>query len=266
MLRTSAVFAAIALTCSPAVASGAQDAVQRYFAAAAQVSELLSRPDLESLPRAKDPQMAAAFAIITDVKAVLKPRRFTVNDLGVLSDVCSKNLEIMMKYALFDPKRKVDPKSNELTGFLQMMAFMNENVRAYQDEIAPLLAFSLRCPAVLIPLLGTFIARLPPEDFNETRRRGLEKMRISYLTSYLTGLRCFTRDSSAPFAPANARRVIDALVDTAPVYAGFLPLDARARILAAASQARAATPKAAPAIDKIVRAMARRDCVGLCAR
>jgi hypothetical protein len=72
--------------------------------------------------------------------------------------------------------------------------------------------------------------------------------------------------SSAPFTPANARRIIDALVDTAPVYAGFLPLDARDQIFAAANQARAATPKFAPAMDKIARAMARRDCVDLCAR
>lgn len=264
MVRTSAVFAAIAIACSPAVASGGQDAVQRYLAAAAQVNELLSRPDLESLPRANDPRMAGAFAIITDAKAVLKPRRFKVDDIGVLNDVCDKNLEIMMKYMLFDPKRKLDPKSDEPAGVMQTMMFMNENARAYQDEIAPLLAFSLRCPAIVIPLLGTFVAKLPPEEFDERRRRGLAKMRIGHLTSYLTSVRCFTRDSA--FTTANARRIIDALVETAPVYAGFLPLDARDQILAAARQARDATPKFAPAIDKIARAMARRDCVDLCAR
>jgi len=240
--------------------------VQRYFAAAARVRELLPRPDLETLPRAKDPRMAGAFAVITDVKAVLKSRRFEVKDLGVLIDLCDKNLEIMVKYTLFDPKKKVGPESNKLAGSAQMMALMIENARAYQDEIAPLLAFSVQCPAVLIPLLGTFIARLPPEDFNEHRRHGLEKMRTGYLTSYLAGVRCFTKDNPSPLTPANARRIIDALVETAPVYAGFLPLAARDVILAAANQARDATPKAAPAIDKIVKAMARRDCVGLCAR
>jgi hypothetical protein len=40
-----------------------------------------------------------------------------------------------------------------------------------------------------------------------------------------------TKDNSSPFTPANARRVIDALVETAPVYAGFLPLEARDQII-----------------------------------
>src|SRR5688500_6296522 len=125
MGRISGVIAAIALTCTPAVASASKDTLPRYLAAAAQVTELLSKPDLESLPRAKDPRMAGAFAVITDVKAVLKSRRFEVNDLEVLLDVCNKNVEVMVRYTLFDPKKKVDLKGNKLTSE-QMMALMSE--------------------------------------------------------------------------------------------------------------------------------------------
>jgi hypothetical protein len=265
MGRTSGVIAAIALTCAPAFASPSKDALPRYFAAAAQVNELLSKPDLASLPRAKDPRMAGAFAVITDVKAVLKSRRFEVDDLGVVVDVCNKNVEIMVRYMLFDVKKRVDLE-NQLAASGQMMALMNQNMQTYQDEIAPLLAFGVQCPATVIPLLGTFVAKLPPGGFNEHRRQGLQKMRTGYLTTYLTGVRCFSKKNASAFTPANARRIVDALVETAPVYAGFLPLDARDQILAAANQARGASPKAAQAIDKIARAMASRDCVDLCTR
>jgi hypothetical protein len=211
--------------------------------------------------RVADARVAAVLKILSDDR-VLTGRRYTVQDLGILLDVCAKANEVNMSYVLFDLKNQLTEKNGVAAATLQIQKLMLKNSYLFQDELAKMQPFLIRCMATQLPLTTQFLESLRPEELTDIRRKGALQVRSGTLALYY-GL--LTSVSDEHIKEANRLRTLAALADTASEFAKSLPVDLKKAI---ADRANSAIQDAPDALRKhlltIQRSMSEPDCAALC--
>lgn len=236
--------------------------VEEYLAASKKFEQQKSEANARHMmPRMTDEKVAAVLEILSDDR-VLKRRRYTVQDIGILLDVCGKANEVTMSYVLFDIKDQVTEKNDVATAILQVQKLMANNIYSFQDEVVKVQPFVIRCMATQLPLMNQFLESLRPEEFTDIRRKGALQARNGTLELYYGAL---TSVSDQRIKEGNRLRTLAALADTSSVFAESLPSDQRKLI---ADLANSASQSAAEALRKpllaIQRSMSNPACSALC--
>lgn len=261
-----AMVVACSLTACPAVA--AQPPGGKAYQDAAAQFEKLSGGAIgdENVPRMSEPGIAPLLRTLADANAVFGDERYGVEDLPAVMAICGKANAVFMRYALSGMQKlksrvQAGASASELAG--RMAALMEANILRYQDEALPVSAFGMRCQAQVVPLMTTFAERLRPEEFTEVRRAGLRQMRKGVMNSLVGTL---AMAGNKAIRVANQRSVMNAVGDVADVYAAALTTQQRRTVMQVALSSRSKVPaELKPQVDKLLEAVERTDCTGLCA-
>lgn len=252
---SSLLFAALfAIAAGPA---GAQE-----FEPYLQASKTLMA--MRELPRMKDPLGPALLDILGDSQTFLDKRPFTQDDMGPLMEVCGIANKLSVSYMLhgLDKGLAGVDKNDMQAAARAMQSVAMRNVFEYQDEMAILMPFTLRCQARMAPLLEDFLRKLPPAEFTDIRKGGVRQVQNGAFGSYSGYLTMIT---GSGIKDANLRRMSGTMAEVAPAYASLMQLAQRRQLheLAAASKAKAPAALAGD-LEKVIQAMASNDCNALC--
>lgn len=253
----------IALLCLGVTNPGLAAPDAGYLEAAQAFEErIASATNDGKMPRLEDEQVAELIAVLSDSSRFIANATYRTENLGDLMAMCDKANRLVMAYVLFDLKTHVDRKAAPTQIARQVNLLMARNTVAFQNELALLQPFSLRCLARTIPLLTDFVAALPPGEFTPTRRAGLQQARNGILETYYGLL--YT--ANAPQLDDSYRtRIFEVLAETAAPYASTLPPRTRQGIVAQAQAVQQDVPaKLQPHLSTIIDAMSQPECTGLC--
>ncbi|UTY55911.1 hypothetical protein [Massilia sp. erpn] len=215
-------------------------------------------------PRMAEGEGKELIALLSNRQRFLDSRSFAPSDMDELGLLCGEMTKSMMNYMMFNLQR-ID-RSNKDPAALSaaVAAASRENIRNYQDEIAQLMPMTTLCMGKQLPLLEQFVTTLKPEEFNETRRRGLVMTQNGLLNGLLGSLGGI---GDPTVSEANQLKMVSALAEVAPVYAAALPLENRRRVAAQAQMRLLNSPPAfTDALLRILKAMESTTCTGLCSR
>jgi hypothetical protein len=246
-----------ALCCTATGPAGARD-----FSPYLQASQKLQA--LPEPPRLKEAQGAALLAVLGDSARFLDGATFTQADMEPLMLVCGTSNKVGVTYMLHGLKQAVAGIDKQdmaaITRAVQATAV--RNVLQYQDEVALVLPFTLRCLARQLPLIEEFLGALPPADLNDVRRGGARQMQQGVLTSYAG---YFQTLSEKGISEPNLRRLSGAMAEVAPAFASGLQLTQRRQLYELAIATRARAPAfLADDLATIATAMANHRCGKLC--
>lgn len=248
----------IAASCAIAAApAGAQD-----FGEYLQASKTLLA--MRELPRMKDPIGPALLDILGDSQAFLDKRPFAAADMPPLMEVCGIANKISVTYMLHGlEKGMAGVDRNDMQAAARaMQALAMRNVFEYQDELAILMPFTLRCQARMAPLMEDFIRNLPPEEFTDIRKGGVRQVQNGAFGSYSGYLTMIT---GTGIKDANLRRMSGTMAEVAPAYASIMQLAQRRQLRELATATKAKVPATlADDLEKVIQAMASSDCNVLC--
>lgn len=179
-LPVLAVLALLTASVSPAAA---ETELQEYLEAG-KTFESLKAEALKTgdVPRPSDPRVRDTLAILANNSRTFGSASFRFDDDAAKSDLCSVAVRATMTYGLFGleafvKEKGLSPTSGREAFYEATLELQGRNVVSFQDEVFPLLAFSVRCLAASLPWLAGFVEKLPSEQMTEVRREGLRKVR-----------------------------------------------------------------------------------------
>lgn len=213
------------------------------------------------MPRLSDPVARSLLRVLSDVDGVLGTAEFGKDDLADLAEVCDNNTP-MTAYMIFGVNKQITPDTmaDDVTRVVTETA--EKNIYLYQDELFPLMAFNIHCVARSIPALTDFVVSLPESQMTPSRQHSLLRSRLNALSVYMGAMLIF-RDQN--IAPHNRTIVLDALADTADIYAGMLQQNQRQSIVTLAEGLRSKVDVSLHAwLERISSAMKQSRCEGLC--
>ena len=214
------------------------------------------------MPRIENKEVSKIIALLSDSERFLNSTTYQIQDLNTLMDICGKATNATMVYIYFDLKNNVNPKSEPRIIALQVAKVMESNTLSFQNELELLQPFVTRCMAKEIPLLNEFITSLPPEQFTETRRAGLQKLRNGIFQIFFGFLQAA---SNSAYKESYRYKVLQSLAETAPQYSSLLQPNIRMQIKIVAESSQTSAPKAfSELLEGIARAMGETGCTGLC--
>ncbi|MCZ0734643.1 hypothetical protein [Phreatobacter sp. AB_2022a] len=204
----------------------------------------------DTLPRLSVAGDAAILQRLWDADALLGRPPYAAADVPRLLAIVERQSRIIKTYALFS----ADPAAAPDTA---------RNVATFQDEITRAQAFLIMVFGAAAPALNDLVSRLPPGQFDETRKQGLRQMRLGIL-EYVSGIVLALR--SPALSPANRQRVTQAFADNAVALAALVSGDDRVALSAAMITALPAlTGEAQASAKRFIAAMQETPCEGLCA-
>jgi hypothetical protein len=218
--------------------------------------------DENAMPRLSDPKSAKLLASLSDT-SLLDRKTYRIGDLDELMSICDETNKLTMSYTLFGSKNldlhNADPK--QLTS--QLVPLMTRNAVRFQDELTPLMAFSLHCQAKSVPPLTEFVATLKSQQMNAARHQGLVQYREGIFKMCYGALQVSVDPAQKQ---PNRVRILRELADDAPQLASVLQPQARTQLIALI---RTEQVKSSPLLDPhfkaIADAMGSTRCEALCA-
>jgi hypothetical protein len=242
--------------------AAAAPGIKEYFSAIEVFEQQKKEANIRhTMPRVADAKTGAVFEILTDEK-IFTSRRYTDRDIGALSGVCAKANEVSMSYTLFGLKDQTDKTDDVAAAIVHVQELAVRNIYFFQDEVAKLQAFTIRCLATGLPLIIQSLDSLRPEEFTEIRRNGARQMRDGILGVYYGGL---TAASDQRMNEANRLRLLGSLAGTASEFAKALPDYRRREIADLAKSAVQSAPDALRTpLLMIQRSMREATCSSLC--
>jgi len=213
-------------------------------------------------PRLADRNVATLIRVLSDSKRYLDDTTYEGKDILLLSDVCGKANAAVMSYGLFDHANAIDRKADPTRQAQQVFQLMERNVIRFQDELQHLQPFLVRCMAKAIPLLGDFIASLPPAELTDVRRAGVRGTRQGAFVAYYGVL---LAANSRALKESYKEAVLSAMADTAAHYASILQPPMRRQVAdVAASMSAGVQGRLRGYVEQILQAMSETRCEGLC--
>jgi hypothetical protein len=166
------VFAAMAFASPPPGAAGFDEAARQYDRLAVKAYAA------GQMPRLADPLAGPVLRRLSDGKAVLGSGTYGPADLGPLTAICGKVNEVTVKYTMHGIEELKPLAGGDRARLAEAVRQLEtKNAREYEDEIVPLLAFSLRCMDKELPALTAFTASLKPDELTAVRIAGIEQFR-----------------------------------------------------------------------------------------
>ena len=225
---------------------------QAEAASAFQALDALARQTRArgEFPRWSNPDQARVLARIWDAEATLGAPPYRSSDIPALLAAGERAGAVYKTYLLFAPQ----------TGSVPDTA---ANTFMFQDEITRAGAYLLQVQVAQLEAATDFVGTLPPDQMNETRRKGVRMMRLGAVQQ-ITGLTLMLR--SPELRPENRGLLLDALGASVAKLAAATPITDRTAMMA---QIDAVLPSlSAGERDKakaLTSALGNRDCTGLCA-
>lgn len=236
--------------------------LERYRQARSAFDALVKSSEAKAqMPRLSDPVARPLLQALSDVDGILGRAEYDKDDLAELAEVCDSNTA-MTAYMIFGVNKEITPNTmaDDVTRVVTETA--EKNMYLYQDELFPLMAFNIHCVARSIPPLTDFIVSLPESQMTPSRQHSLVRSRLNALSVYMGAMLIF-RDQN--ITPHNRTIILDALADTAEVYAGMLQQNQRESIVTLAEGLRSRVDVSLHAwLEHISSAMKQSRCEGLC--
>ncbi|MBS1197770.1 MAG: hypothetical protein H6R18_1555 [Proteobacteria bacterium] len=234
-----------------------------YLSAARELDSLvIEATNNNAMPRVTDIKVAQLVSVLSDSDRFLNSTAYETKDLGDLVEICGKANAISMKYALFDLKKAIDPKTDQKKIVLRVQQVMEKNVLAFQDELELLQPFLIRCMAKQAPLMNDFMLKLKPEEITEIRVQGIRQARNGTYNMYMG----FLQSLNFKGIKASYRlKLLRALSETAERYSAILQPEARQKIGDFAKLVQLSAPEPFRSdLKTIIEAMSATACDGLC--
>lgn len=255
--RAAPWFIALALLWGGTASASTAEVARRFQAQqqAVQQYDLLTRAaaTANAPERMQSPATNALLAVIADQRRLLDDIQYTAQDLPELLVICDSA-----------------KRTQQALGALGMRTAQPAGPSAGPEQFLPqytvVLPFVIRCAARLPPVLAAQLDALPGEQLPAQGRQGLATLREGMNNVYLSAL--IDLHKAAEDAPASAalrRALVEAMDETAPVYAGMLPLARREQI----ARQLDTSLQVAPAhlqepLRRVLQAYRGTGCEGLC--
>lgn len=263
-MKRTALFL-IALICALPARAEIGSNIQRFQEALTSFEQLKAKAAAQGkMPRLDDPAAAKAIRTLSDVNLTFSIGRFRPGPETIAADLCGMPLRAAFAYILSGIAPE-DLAKSATDAAAQRRAVMQKsrNIVAYQDEVVPLMRFSIHCSAQHMPYLRDFAAKLKPEEMNAIRRQGIAKVRggAAQLVGFVVAL-----TGQSGISETNRRLLLAIIAADMPLLAPVLKPEARAQLRAGLSPAIARAPDTYKAyLINIDRALDSADCSGLCA-
>lgn len=214
-------------------------------------------------PPASDPRVQALLVQVSDIDAVFGHATLTAADMEPVMELCGRSNRIAVGYTLANiVSLKLPPGQSADTLPTRVAELGSRNTVVYQDIVMPLLAFSARCSARMMPLMVDFFTHLPAEQRTPIRMGGLRQMRKG-LAGAIAGAVATT--SQEGISPQNRHLAASAAADVAPTFAAIMPVADRKVLQQVAIHGKAlAAPADQASLERVAHAFADEQCEGLC--
>ncbi|RHW18757.1 hypothetical protein D1610_00930 [Sphingomonas gilva] len=258
------IAALLAAFAGMASAQGTAGAPAQDFDAAVRAlnQRIDQRPANTPLPRTSDPEVAKLLAVVEDRAGRFGTPGFPVRGYQSYQAVCGAAQALTMRYAMFGydaSAAAADPVQAEA----KLAAAITANTRAYQNEIFPLMGFTIRCTALHVPVFEDIVARLGPSGMTRERRDGLAQLRGG-LVQLIEGTLMMMAQSAVQ--PAHRAAMLKRIGDDSPMLVRMMTLQQRSELAARVARYAPAVPAASKGdLDRLRAALADRRCEGLCA-
>ncbi|VVE79134.1 hypothetical protein [Pandoraea sputorum] len=236
------------------------DPLDGYMQASQQFDEWMEK--YSAMPRLSDERAATFLAPLSDSRRFLDGNTFGEAQLPVLMDLCGQANRKAKNYLLFDLDKVVEESMPLDAAQQAIFGKMLRNSLTYQDELALLQPFEIRCMAKLVPLVTRMFEHMKPEEITPVRRQGIEMMRKGMDSFFLATL------SSASDPSLNDRyrtNMLMAAAETAPQIVPAMKPEEREKLkLAAKTVVNTAPENLKDYIERIADTFAQPNCEGLC--
>jgi len=273
-VTVSLIASFLSLLCANHASAEAPPGLGRFIAAAKRFEELQKVAQAKNtMPRLSDPEVRDLLRTLSDADGLFGTARYDKNDMLVVLDACGRGNRITMAYNFNGLSGVLDKSDSRDVMTSKVMSLQLRNAATFQDEEISLHAFQLRCFAKLEPIMKDFVSSLPPAEWTDIRRQGLEKVRQGIVGMFHGGLMMLgigngpvkPENQALMVKPENQALMVSALAETAPTFVEMIPVAQRKSILERAEKI--VLPKELkPALDRVIAAMSRTDCDGLCQR
>lgn len=220
-----------------------------------------------AMPRLTDADAAPLITTWSDHRRFLDGHEFTPGEMNGLIEMCHTANQIHVAYALYDLNRRVD-RSSQLPGVAKQTGdVIMQNTYAFQQELALIQPFLVRCMAKQLVPLASMLNGLTPqsraEQLTDTRLARMRGM-LGGLSSNYVGMFALLRDEQ--LSAAYKLAMLEALADVATAAQAAMSLGVRKQVL---TELTALDPAVKASfgkyLDQIALAMRNTTCDGLCA-
>lgn len=187
----------------------------------------------DKVARLRGAEFAALVATLSDEGAMLMKDENYNTEIETIAEICGISNKAIMSLVLFDLKANVAPSQDQQALAMAFNALMLRNVLQFQDEFISLQPFLFRCLAKEMRDLERFIVSLPPEQFNDVRRRGVLGLRKAVPMIFYGGL---MGASETAFRNDYRESLLSVLAENADAYASVVPLSEREKIVELAAR------------------------------
>lgn len=253
-MRLRALLAILILLAAVPAWAQERRGLDRWFEAAGRFDALATAAAVESrVPRLADREARLLLRRLTDARAAFGEVTFSVADAERLGQMLERTMAIAQLYL----QHGIDPTSASP----ETQAEQTENIVTYQNELLPLLAFTVDTGARIAASQASLFAAGTP--LSESLRLNLIQTRGG-IAQIVRGVLFI---GGEPAIGAESRLLaLQALARNATVLAATFTIAERGTILAAAREIRGgAAGGAAEALDVLIRALETPDCSGFCA-
>lgn len=231
---------------SPAASDTAVSRYQRAAARFTQLAEAAGRRG--TVPRRTDPEVAALLDLLSDYRAAFGEGESSFEDLFSLLEAATGAQSRYLNFGMTDPGV---PRSN---------GQRDRNMAAFQDEAVPLVIFVTEGNGRLYALLADVL--LERAAAPEARQQFLMLRQLARFGLWGPIL----MPTAEGLSPAHKLALLEAGARHADSFAQAMSLSDRQAVLARAREIRTqADPAYRAGLDRIIAALARQECVGLCA-
>lgn len=220
----------------------------------------------DDMPRVTDLEVSALLDTLGDTARIEALAR-APEPLGPLLEICGQSTSVVMAYALFDAHRRVgtglgaDAGPEELAR--RMREVLDANGIRFQDEMARLQPFLIRCAGLQAPVLTAFLAQLPEAQRTPVRLQGARQFQNG-AASLVFGVLTAVPDPRLKLA--YRARYVEALAGSIRPIAQVLPVVSRTQLLVVNRTATAEAPaELRAALEEIDAALSDERCEGFCA-
>lgn len=201
--------------------------------------------------------------ILADEERVLKSGSYSQAEFEPLSNICTSVNRASVSMLLIGLKAQNIQSLPQAEAQNRIQSLMMSNVKAFQDELAQLQPFLLRCMAKLIGPTTELLASLDADELNIHRRNGLAQMRQGLLGVYGMAIETACDES---LGDAFKHAMLSALNDTSREFVTAIPLADRNRLRESLAKAIATGREIhRPQLIALEKIFQNDQCVGLCA-
>ncbi len=194
-------------------------------ARAARELETMSSGLPEHMPRLTDARVARVLSILADERRFLGAP-FPPDRLDVPTEVCGRTTRAVGAYMMSGMGKLAG--ADAPTAARRIMAQMGRNTLAYQDELAMLMPFTIRCYGRMVRPLEEWLRVRGASGLADEQRKGLAQVRLGILEMYVSAI-ISVRDPG--LKQTFRERLLRAAADAAPALASVLTLDGRRSVL-----------------------------------